>query len=317
MSPRIEVSGPINLGLPDGEHTQGPARHVLSSQASLSPEERTAPVLKFFAGLWTLRGYPSPAQEWSLEKKFAEVRRRGFEAIGGRLLPEAPALCARHQLEYVLYIDADGTNYEEQFRRAVEFSPRRINVQLCDHDTLTAEAVKAWIAMMACAEKLGLVIDLELHRDTATETPEKAYAIADAFREETGQTIRFCLDYSHFAVTKHLRPPYAPRLLNRPELLPLVRQLHLRPFNGNHAQLPATDGHGALTPECSDYLEFVDMLFGEILKSARKDDVYYACPENGPVASGGYGLSCFPDVWHDAVRVRDEARRLWLAHIGR
>ncbi len=302
---------------PGGEPPQGPAGQASSSQPDLSADAPTAPVLKFFAGLWTLRGYPSPVREWSLEEKFNEVRRQGFEAIGGRLLPEAVALCAKYQLEYVLYIDADRTNYEEQFRRAVEFSPRRVNVQLCDHDTPAADAVRAWIAMVECAEKLGLAIDLELHRDTATETPEKAYAIADAFRNETGRTIRFCLDYSHFAVTKHLLPPYAPRLLDRPELLPPVRQVHLRPFNGHHAQVPATDGRGALTPEFSDYLEFVRTLFGEILKSAGRDDVFYACPENGPVASGGYGLSCFPDVWRDAVRIRDETRQVWLAHTGR
>ena len=117
------------------------------------------PRLKFFAGLWTLRGYPSEVSEWSLDRKFASAKEAGFEAIGGRFLPEAIPLCEKHDLEYVLYIDADATNYEEQFRKAVEWNPKRINIQLCDHDTLLDEAGVAWLKMAELADQLGLPID--------------------------------------------------------------------------------------------------------------------------------------------------------------
>ena len=270
------------------------------------------PTLKFFAGLWTLRGYPDSKHEWSLEEKFAEVKRQGFEAIGGRLLPEAPALCAALGLEYILYIDCDGSDYELELRKAVAWNPRRVNVQLCDHDTPPDQAARVWVKMEQLAARLGLAIDLELHRDTATETPEKALAIAEWVQSSTGRTPRFCLDFSHFAVTKHLSPPFAPRLLGAPEILRGARQLHLRPFNGHHAQIPATNGSGELTPEFRDYLVFLEALFAFIKADTRPDEVIYACPENGPRAPGGYALSCFPDVWQDAIRVRDEARLLWL-----
>lgn len=273
------------------------------------------PELRFFAGLWTLRGYPNARAEWTLDEKFAEVKRRGFEGIGGRFLPEAPQLCAKYDLEYILYVDADAGSFKEQLRRAAAFAPRRVNVQLCEHDTAPSEAAQVWAAMVALAEELGLEIDLELHRDTATETPEKALAIADLFRSATGRAVRFSVDYSHFAVTKHLSPPFAPRLLGPRELLAPVRQFHLRPFNGHHAQIPATDGRGGLAPEFQDYLGFLGSLFEAVLSCSSPGEIYYACPENGPVASG-YGLSCFPDVWHDAVRVRDEARLLWQARTG-
>ncbi|MSU72957.1 MAG: xylose isomerase [Opitutus sp.] len=269
------------------------------------------PALKFFAGLWTLCGYPEPGREWSLAEKFAEVKRQGFDAIGGRFVPEAPELCAAHGLDYILYLDADGSDYADELRRAVAWRPRRVNVQLCDHDTPPEEAARVWIAMEALARDLGLAIDLELHRDTATETPEKAFAIADLFRAATGRIARFCLDFSHFAVTKHLMPPFAPRLLARPEVIAGARQIHLRPFNGHHAQVPATDGRGQLTPEFRDYLVFVEELFALIQSNAGADEVVYACPENGPPTPGGYALSCFPDVWQDAIRVRDETRRRW------
>lgn len=267
------------------------------------------PNLKFFAGLWTLRDYPQSGSEWSLAEKFAEVRRQGFEAIGGRFIPEAPSLCAEHGLDYILYIDAGESDFEEQLQRATHWRPVRINVQLGEHDTAPADAVRTWIKMTNTAAALGLAIDLELHRDTATETPEKARAIAEQFRAETGKTIRFCLDFSHFAVTKHLAPPFAPRLLAWPEWLSPVRQLHLRPFNGHHAQIPVTDGAGNLTPEAVDYFTFVRELLLPMTR-AGAEEVIYVCPENGP-RSGGYALSCFPDVWHDAIRTRDEVRKIW------
>lgn len=269
------------------------------------------PALRFFAGLWTLRDYPTARKEWSLAAKFAAIKQAGFEGVGGRFIPEAPALCAELGLDYVLYIDADATDFTEQFREAVQWNPCRINVQLGEHDTSPAKAAAAWIEMIALADQLGLVIDLELHRDTATETPEKAYEIADRVLQATGKAARLCLDYSHFAVTEHLTPPFAPRLLERADLVVPARQIHLRPFNGHHAQVPVTDGRGGLSPEAGPYLEFVDALFALMRTTAQPGDVYHACPENGPKAPGGYGLSCFPDVWTDAVRLRDEVRTIW------
>ncbi len=275
------------------------------------PPAPPAPELRFFAGLWTLRGYPTAEREWTVAEKFAAVKAAGFDGIGGRFVPEAPSLCADLGLDYLLYIDADESDYAAQFAEAVRWKPRRINVQLCEHDTPPADAARAWIALVKRADELGLAIDLELHRDTATETPEKAYEIADRVLQATGRVVSLCLDYSHFAVTKHLAPPFAPRLLERPDLVGPARQIHLRPFNGHHAQVPLTDGQGGLSPEAGPYLEFVDALFALMTKTAQPGDVFYACPENGPKAPGGYGLSCFPDVWTDAIRLRDEARSRW------
>ncbi len=273
------------------------------------------PQLKCFAGLWTLKGYPTQQNEWSLEEKFAEVKRRGFDAMGGRFVPEAPALCASHDLDYILYLDADADDFAAQLRAAGAWRPKRINVQLCDHDTAHDEALRTWIALEKLAGELGLAVDLEVHRDTATETPEKTEALAAAFRAATGRPLRFCQDFSHFAVSKHLSPPFAPRLLVRPEEIAVARQFHLRPFNGHHAQVPVTDGRGALAPECHDFLEFVDALFAVLVAHGAPGDIIYACPENGPRQSG-YALSCFPDVWEDTVRLRDEIRARWQKRGG-
>ncbi|MSU52602.1 MAG: xylose isomerase [Opitutaceae bacterium] len=268
------------------------------------------PQLKFFAGLWTLSGYPTAEREWSLPEKFAEIKRQGFDAIGGRFIPEAPDFCAAHGLDYILYLDAGSADFAEQLRSAGTWRPKRINVQLCDHDTPPDEAIRTWLALEKLAGELGLAVDLEVHRDTATETPEKAAALAEAFRAATGRPLRFCHDFSHFAVTKHLAPPFAPRLLARRAEIACAQQFHLRPFNGHHAQIPVTDGRGALTPECRDFLEFVEALLAVLVVRSEPCEVFYVCPENGPRRSG-YALSCFPDIWSDTVRLRDEIRARW------
>lgn len=266
--------------------------------------------LRTFAGLWTLREYPTSESEWSLDEKFAAVKSAGFKGIGGMLVPEVIPLCGKYGLEYILYLNADITNWKAQLHQAVAYRPKRINIHLMDHDTPPEDAVALWIDMVDLADQLGLSIDLEIHRDTATETPEKCDRIGDLFRNLTGKEIVWSLDHSHFSTVKHLNPPFAPRLLGSRELTSLVRHIHFRPFNGHHAQIPATDGHGNLTPEFRLYLDFAEALLRHWFESTPDDAILYACPENGP-RSSGYALSCFPDVWLDAIVVRDELQKIW------
>jgi hypothetical protein len=274
---------------------------------------KAIPVLKHFAGLWTLMEQPSKAKEWSLEEKFKRAKKAGFDAIGGGTIPEVVPLCEKYGLEYICYIDGNA-NYVERLKAAAATKPARINVQACDHNTAPKEAVKIWIKLEAQAVKMGLNVDLEVHRDTCTETPEKTYEIADLFKKATGKQIRFCFDFSHIAVVKHLYPPYAPRLLVRPDLVQVSRQVHFRPFNGHHAQIPATDGKGNETPEFKSYLDFVDAFIACWLEGAKGDEVLYACPEFGPLISG-YGISAFPNVWKDAILLRQKTEALWKAHL--
>ena len=157
-----------------------------------------------------------------------------------------------------------------------------------------------------------VVPEIETHRGTCTETPEKFYALADAYQKKTGVLLPVSWDFSHFAVVKHLVPEnFAKRLLVRPDLIQNAQQFHFRPFNGHHVQVPITDHKGKLTPEVQDWLPFA----GAILKcwlagnknSSRK---IFICPELGPVA-GGYKLSIFPDSWEQAKILRAEIDRLW------
>src|SRR5271154_4954767 len=133
---------------------------------------KPAPVLKQFANLWTLQRQPSEKKEWSLEEKFRQAKKEGFDTIGGGTDAAVPALCEKYGMDYICYINGN-EKYVESLEAAKATKPVRVNVQLLDHDTLPKEAVKIWIKMEVLAEKMGLNIDLEVHRDTCTEMPEK------------------------------------------------------------------------------------------------------------------------------------------------
>jgi hypothetical protein len=274
---------------------------------------KPAPVLKQFAGFWTLTHQPSQEKEWSMEEKFKQAKKAGFDAMGGGTSPEVVALGEKYGMDYVCYINGNA-KYLESLKAAKSTKPARVNVQLLDHDTPPAEALKLWLKMEPVAKDLGLEIDLEVHRDTCTETPEKTYAIADLYKKATGRKIHLCFDFSHIAVVKHLYAPFAERLLERPDLVQLSRQVHFRPFNGHHCQVPATDGKGHETPEFKDYLAFVDAFIACWLKGAKGGEVLYACPEFGPFGSG-YGLSNTPNVWKDAILLREKIEAIWKANL--
>ena len=257
---------------------------------------------------------PSAAKEWSLEEKFKQAKKAGFDAIGSGALPEVVPLCQKYGMDLrLLPSTATRRPTARGSKRPKATNPARINVQLCDHDTLPKEAVAVWIKMAALAEKMGLQADLEVHRDTCTETPEKVYEIADLYKKATGKKIRLCWDFSHIAVVKHLYPPYTERLLVRPDLIQLARQLHFRPFNGHHCQVPATDGKGHESPEIKPYLEFVNDLFACWFAGAKGGEVIYTCPEFGP--KGSYGIDCMPNVWKDAIFLRGKIEALWKANL--
>ena len=157
-----------------------------------------------------------------------------------------------------------------------------------------------------------LEISIEVHRDTCTETPEKTYALADAYFADTGQLLPITWDFSHFAVVKHLQPKdFSARLLERPDLVTRASQFHFRPFNGHHCQVPVTNGDGSLTRELREWLPFVADTFSLWFDANRDTErEIFVVPEMGP-ASSGYNLDGLPNSWEEAVKLRPILENLW------
>lgn len=264
--------------------------------------------LHLFATMWSLRQYPSSEQEWSWARKFAAIRAAGFDGV---FSPPIPVIAERGSLKY-LAVTSLGTDADcvAPFAAARDLGAVAMDVQLCDYDTPLPEAVAVAEKIGAAARAHGLPFAIETHRDTFTETPEATQALARAYRTATGDTLPLCLDHSHFAVVRHLRPGQLWARLREPK--PLLRaavQFHLRPFNGHHCQLPALTPGGKRTPEYVDWLSYVAELFAHELRR-RTSRPALVVVEMGHAAPA-YRLSGFPDTWRDVRRVSADLRALW------
>lgn len=269
--------------------------------------------LKHFASLWTLLHYPdgSERNEWSYDQKLASIKAAGFDGFQWFALRELSGLSVKHGLAFLGGCAADKTNYAERLKEFVPFNPVRVNIQLGNDAIEPIEAARLWITMNEMADDLGLVLDLETHRGTCTETPEKTWRIAEIYQQHTSKPIRLTFDFSHFATVKHLLPPYAGRLLAKPELLRESRQMHLRPFNGHHCQIAATNSSGKMAEWAKPWFEFVEATFFCWLQEKSNDDgTLWVCPEFGGMTSG-YWLPSFRDPWLDAMFAQKEVERLW------
>jgi len=81
---------------------------------------------------------------------------------------------------------------------------RHINVQLANHDTDPADALRLTLRLMEEAERIGDLATSPLRstETRCTETPEKAYALAEGYFKATGELLPMTWDFSHFAVVK-------------------------------------------------------------------------------------------------------------------
>ena len=258
-------------------------------------------------------GHPSPENEWSLEQKLRAIKEAGFDGVCWAGSPELSEGLEKFGL---IFIGGMSSGKAAEFPRLLQeqkdAGAHHVNVQLADEDTLTREALELTLALMEEGGRLGLEPAVEVHRDTCTETPEKTYALADAYQRATGELLPISWDFSHIAVVKHLKPDnYIQRMIVRPDLIQRAQQFHFRPFNGHHAQVPVTDGKGNLTQEVKDWLPFAEAVLRCWLDGNRNTArEIFICPEMGPVV-GGYALSTFPCSWEDAKILRSEIDLLW------
>lgn len=277
------------------------------------------PVLKHIANLWTLTGHPAAKDEWTLEEKLDAIRDAGFDGV---CWAPSRELWEGAEKRGLIFVGGMASGNVEAFPEIAQdlkrFGALHVNVQLASDETLTPEALELTLALMAEAKHEGLLPAIETHRGTCMETPEKMYALADAYERATGESLPISWDFSHFAVVKHLVPEnFVERLLVRPQLVQKAQQFHFRPFNGHHVQVPVTNGKGELTQEVLDWMPFAEAVLECWLAGNRESGrEIFVCPELGPV-EGGYALSTFPNSWEDAKVLRMEIEKMWQRLLAR
>ena len=253
-----------------------------------------------------MRGYPSQENEWSWPHKFKAIEEAGFD---GLMSPPLPELKDRGDLTYWAISSLGvGDDPRPFFEQATELGAAVATIQPCDVDTRLEDCIEVVRHIQKVAGEFGLPTGIETHRDTFTETPERTYDMYDGYEQAQQQPLPLCFDHSHFAVVRHLRHPYWPNLKGREDLLARTRQFHMRPFHGQHCQIPATFDGVQRTPEYLEWLEFARELFGFIKEHG--DGEIFVVPELGN-ANPAYGLSCFPDVWQDAQVTGADLRKTW------
>ena len=281
------------------------------------PTAAHPPVLRHVVNLWTLVWHPTKTREWSLERKLRAVKDAGFDGFTTQLTAQHARMADKLDLMRVGYFSSsDPRTFASLLRSQQDAGALHANVQLGDHDTPTSTALRLARRLLDEGRKLGLEVAIEVHRDTCTETPEKTYALADAYKKATGDLIPFVWDYSHLAVVKHLLPPYWPRLGQRLDLIQRAQQFHFRPFNGHHCQVPVTNGRGKLTSEFLDYVPFMEKVMESWLATAAPGREMIAVPELGPVWMG-YNLTAFPPSWEDTCVLREQIEKSWRRMLKR
>jgi hypothetical protein len=264
-----------------------------------------------------MHDWPSRRREWSLDQKLDAILAAGFDGVCAYVTPELKAGADRRGLVLMSGFDCGSVaaakpRLEAQRALGVHF----INIQLLNHDTPPARAAATAVRLLKLSRALGLGVHIEVHRDTATETPEKFTEIALRFKRATGTEMPVTWDHSHFAVSKHIMPrDYSSRLLAWPDSIRHSQMFHLRPFSSQHCQVPVTDGKGRLTPEFRDYLAFVEDLFALWLSGPRPGNTLWTCPELG--MTHGYHVSTNPHPWPDAVAARKAYAAAWRRALKR
>jgi sugar phosphate isomerase/epimerase len=192
------------------------------------------PVIRHTASISSLAAeYGDKTDRKSVEQKLGRIRKAGFDGFTGRVPIITGEIAENSGLIFVASIDIGGkSEIKPKFRAIKKAGARCVNVQMLDHDTPTRRAVDVTRRVMAVADELDMDVSIEVHRDTCTETPEKAYALAAGFERAEKRPLKMTWDFSHPAVIKHLYPPYWDRLAERPDLIKLANQIHFRPFNG-------------------------------------------------------------------------------------
>lgn len=280
--------------------------------------ESSEPCLVIAINLWSLVGHPSRENEWTLHQKISAVKEAGFDAVATNAAakPDLKQMLEECGLRFGGACDiSEKEHMAERIGNQLKVDNGPINIQLADDDTPVEDAIELTLALMEEAERQNADVHLEMHRDTCTETPEKTYAIAEAYEQVMGKPLKVNFDFSHPAIVKHLGPHnYTDRLILRPDLLQHSTLWHFRPFNGHHCQIPVTDGQGGFSPEFTSVRPFLKDALACWLEGPRRGNEFWVVPELGPVP--GYGMSCFPCIWEDTVVLGNEIRKVWNELLG-
>lgn len=168
--------------------------------------------LRTFANLWTLWDHPGTgAQEWPLKQKIAAVAEAGFDGVMGEPGQGIGALAEASGLRFIAF---SRLNVEHDFvgvlSRCRDEGAVVLQVHLGWHDTDADTALRLALKLEDAAGKVGLEAVMETHRDTCTETPEKAAALRVVSGKRPREAISRCCWTSRTTPSSSTSPHRSP-----------------------------------------------------------------------------------------------------------
>jgi hypothetical protein len=281
----------------------------------MNPKSKPA-TLVTWASLWSLVNHPAPTREWSLRRKFAAAQKAGFDGVNAMFTPAHVQMSRQFKLRALGTIwQPKATDFAGLIAAQKAAGVTGVNVMFAEHDTPFATAFRLMRKLYAEAARQEVFASIEIHRDTAPETPEKLFALADKYERQTGKLMPVTWDFSHWGVVKQLPPSSHARFFARPGLVQNGRIFHLRPFNASHAQIPTRDRRGRETAEFREWLDFIQALMELWLRGPQPGGEFNAVLEFGPIVHG-YQLTTFPSAWEEACFCRESVLECWKRASG-
>ena len=115
------------------------------------------PQIKIMAADWSLRDYPNARRPWPMQTKVQKVKDAGFDGMSSGPNAELAAELQKNGLELVGGIDVGSKKEAEAKMKAfADIGTVHVNVQLCDHDTPTKDAVKVARQVVKAGNKFNI-----------------------------------------------------------------------------------------------------------------------------------------------------------------
>jgi hypothetical protein len=273
------------------------------------------PRLLIVQNLWGLRGYPSAADEWSDDKKLAEIRAAGFDAfdvwVGGASeadLARWKALGEAHSLGIgVEFGPARVEDADPGIAAAQRLGSVYLDAHVASYFTPESEAAALLRGLVERCRRADVPLVVQTHRGRVTQDLLRTVAYALAIPD-----LRFDLDFSHYLVAGELTGALSPQAEAAfAVLMERATMLDARVSNGEQVQVDLQN------PVYREHLERVAALWKRVmvgwLRTARRGDVFPFRVELGPpgyaiLGADGREIS---DRWAQQRALRDLAGKLW------
>jgi hypothetical protein len=273
------------------------------------------PRLYLVQNLWGLQKYPSPADEWPVEKQLAEIKAAGFDAfdvwIGG-MKPEEVEKWIRLAASHDLGLGVEtGPEKAEDIDAAIATAQRMrspyLDAHVANYFLPEPEAVSLLRAITARCKVARMPLVIQTHRGRVTQDLLRTVSYAKAVPD-----LRFDLDFSHYIVAGEITGNFGPAVEAAfSTLMERATMLDARVSNGESVQVDV--GEGADSELTRRFASLWKRVMVSWLKGARMGDVFPFRIELGPppyaiLDRNGRELN---DRWDQQKLLKALVERLW------